>query len=71
MTALGDFMKANGLNDEKAAEALDVSRPYVTRLRLGKRSPSLRLAVRIEEWSGGKVPATGLEAAAPESGSVA
>lgn len=71
MSALGDFMRAKGLNDEQAAAALRISRPYVTRLRLGKRSPSLKLALEIERWSAGKIPASGLEASKPESGAQA
>lgn len=57
MGAFGDFMKAEGHTDATAAAALKVSRPYVTKIRLGKRSPSLKLAARIEDWSGGRLPA--------------
>lgn len=53
-------MKMTGVTDETAAAAIGVSRPYVTRLRQGKRTPSLALALKIEAWSGGKVAVAGL-----------
>lgn len=58
---LGEFMRAEGLTDEKAATALGVSRPYVTRLRQGRRRPSLHVALRIQSWTKGKVPAASLD----------
>lgn len=58
---LGEFMRAEGLTDERAALALGVSRPYVTRLRQGLRSPSLHVALKIQSWTKGKVPAATLD----------
>lgn len=64
---LGEYMRAEGLTDLAAAQALGVSRPYVTRLRLGKRRPSLNVALRIQNWTAGQVPAATLDG--PEAGS--
>ncbi|WP_179211178.1 helix-turn-helix domain-containing protein [Brevundimonas diminuta] len=53
-------MRAEGLTDLQAADAVGVSRPYLTRLRLGERRPSLHVALRIQSWSKGRVPASAL-----------
>jgi len=55
MSDLGHFMKARGVTDETVAAAVGVSRPYLTRLRQKKRTPSLALALKIEAWSEGNV----------------
>lgn len=49
---LHDYMQANGLRDAELAEKLGVSRPFVSRLRRGKRKPSLAVAVKLEELTG-------------------
>jgi transcriptional regulator with XRE-family HTH domain len=68
MGDLEQFMRAKGLTDETVADAVGVSRPYLTRLRQGKRSPSLALALKIEAWSEGQVRVAGLsQSAAPDS----
>lgn len=61
-------MRAKGLTDETVADAVGVSRPYLTRLRQGKRSPSLALALKIEAWSEGKVRVAGLSRSATSDG---
>jgi len=63
-------MRAKGLTDESVADAVGVSRPYLTRLRQGKRSPSLALALKIEAWSEGKVRVAGLSRPATSDGQV-
>lgn len=63
-------MRAKGLTDESVADAVGVSRPYLTRLRQGKRSPSLALALKIEAWSEGKVRVAGLSRLATSDGQV-
>jgi transcriptional regulator with XRE-family HTH domain len=63
-------MRAKGLTDESVADAVGVSRPYLTRLRQGKRSPSLALALKIEAWSEGKVRVAGLSRSASPDGQV-
>ena len=71
IAVMGDlerFMRAKGLTDESVADAVGVSRPYVTRLRQGKRSPSLELALKIEAWSEGKVRVAGLSRTAAADG---
>lgn len=60
-TAFARWMRQADLTDIKLAEALGVSRPTVTKIRTGKRQPSLRLAVAITQMSG--IPAHELLAA--------
>jgi len=49
---LSDRMKDLGLTDDALARAIDVSRPYVTRLRNGTRKPSIEVAAKIERLTG-------------------
>jgi transcriptional regulator with XRE-family HTH domain len=57
---LAEYMSDTGLTDSAIADAIGVSRPYVTKLRLRKRTPSMAVAVAIEELSNGRVPASSL-----------
>lgn len=50
--SLAEYMRAEKVSDEALAERLGVSRPHVTRLRLGKRRPSLALAVQLQGITG-------------------
>jgi transcriptional regulator with XRE-family HTH domain len=52
---LSDAMRDRGLTDQALADQLGVSRPYVTRLRQGRRTPSVTVAAKIQEIT--KVPA--------------
>lgn len=52
---LQQYMTDNGIKDKAAAGQLGIDRPYVSTIRRGLREPSLRLAVKIEAWSGGAV----------------
>lgn len=40
-------MDANGYTDAKLAEEVGVSRPFITRIRLGERAPSVKVAARL------------------------
>lgn len=55
-TRLALLLAAHGLNDDAAAGLLQVSRPVVTRTRLGARPPSFDVAARIAAVFG--IPAT-------------
>jgi transcriptional regulator with XRE-family HTH domain len=57
MATLGEYMAARKLTDLVVARQIGVSRPYLTRIRAGRRKPSLRVAAKIEAWSEGAVPA--------------
>ena len=52
---LEEWMRANGKVDQAVADALDVTRSYVTRIRAGDVHPSLGLALRLQEITGGEV----------------
>lgn len=54
---LADAMKRRELTDQALADQLGVSRPYVTRLRQGIRTPSIAVAAKIQEITG--FPAAG------------
>lgn len=49
---LKEAMKLKGLNDATLAEKVGVSRPFITRIRKGERTPSLNVAVKIEAATG-------------------
>lgn len=54
---LHDYLARTGLKDGSFAVLVDVSRGYITQLRLGIRErPSLSVALKIEKATGGKVP---------------
>lgn len=62
---LESFRKQRGLSQQQAAAELGLrSKGYFSRLESGKAPMPLRMALRIQEWSGGKVPAADL---CPES----
>lgn len=60
MTPLARFMAAKNLTDEAVALQLGISRPYLTKIRGGKRKPSLQVAAKIEDWSAGAVKAVSM-----------
>jgi len=52
---LDEYMEWRGITDATAAAALGCARPHLTNIRNGVRSPSIDLAARIRDWSGGCV----------------
>lgn len=48
-TPLDAHMRESKLTDAELARRVGVSRPHITKIRNGKRSPSLGVAVRIAE----------------------
>jgi transcriptional regulator with XRE-family HTH domain len=44
---LDQWMADNKWSDAKLAEAVGVSRPFITRIRHGKRQPSLPVAAKL------------------------
>ncbi len=64
--ALASYRKSLGLSQEQVAVALglsETSKGYISALERGSHAP-LQLALKIEEWSGGRVQAKGLVDAA-------
>ena len=54
-TALDTWLKETGTPALHLARAVGISAPYVHDLRFGKRSPSVAVMAKIEEFTGGKV----------------
>jgi len=46
-TPLDAWMIANNVTDAALAERVDVSRPFISRIRQGLRQPSLKVALRL------------------------
>lgn len=44
---LNDYMKNNGLNDQKLADKVGVSRSAITQYRLGDRMPKPEILVKL------------------------
>lgn len=63
---LHEFIQKQGMTTSSVATALGVSQPYISRLLRGERTCSPRLAMRIEDWSGGKVAAANINAVLAE-----
>lgn len=57
MTHLQNFAKTYPGKQRDLAEAFEISRPHLSLLLAGKKRPSLALAIRIEQVTGGAVPA--------------
>jgi len=55
ITKLDKYLRATKTRASAIAEAVGVSRPYITDLRYGRRKPSLYVALRIEGATGGSV----------------
>lgn len=56
---LVSYRKKLGLSQEACARALGVtSKGYISDIETGAKKASLRLALRIEQWSKGEVPAS-------------
>ena len=56
MKTLDEYLKAN--NATRLAEQLGVTKGYISQLRHGNASVSLRMAFRIEDATGGAVLAS-------------
>lgn len=55
---LASFRKGRDLSQQQVADALGIrSKSYISALETGAETASLRLALQIEDWSEGKVPA--------------
>ena len=52
---LSEYLKKNKISQEKFAELVGVTRPFITNIANGKKNPSIQLAGRIEEVTKGKV----------------
>jgi plasmid maintenance system antidote protein VapI len=58
-TPLDEFMTDHGVTDARLSEAIGCTREYVSMLRKGARKvPSLDLALKIERFTNGQVPAS-------------
>jgi DNA-binding XRE family transcriptional regulator len=56
-----------GLSQEACASALGLrSKSYISEIETGAKPASLRLALKIERWSGGRVSASSISPAARE-----
>lgn len=49
---LDQWMREHKVTDQALAEKLNISRPYVTRIRQGVRQPSLGVATRLQAITG-------------------
>lgn len=49
---LMNFRKKKKLSQEKMSELLGISRPYYSEIEMGKKTPSVELAYKIEEVFG-------------------
>lgn len=64
---LAAYRKSLGLSQEECARALGItSKGYISGIESGDRRASLKLALRIEHWSKGKVRAANLNPQAAE-----
>jgi len=54
---LSDYIQTKQIRRADAMAALDISAPYLSQLEGGTRVPSGRLALKIAQWSKGKVKA--------------
>ncbi len=48
-----EILKENKISIRQAAEALNVSRQHLYDIEKGLNYPSRKLAIRMEDWSGG------------------
>jgi len=52
---LSDYLNHKKITQSKLAQDMGCSRQFIHNLILGKKTPGLELAVKIEEWSNGDV----------------
>lgn len=55
MKSLTQWMEDKGISDETASQEIGLSRGYFSRVRNGVVHPSLDTALRIFDWTGGKI----------------
>lgn len=55
MQTLNEWMDERDISDTEAAEEIGLSRGYFSRVRTGVVHPSLDTALRIYDWTGGKI----------------
>lgn len=55
---LDEFMEAKGIPNTAMAAKLGVDESYISHLRSGRKTPSLRIASKIESATEGEVRAT-------------
>jgi len=60
---LDQWMRENKVTDQALAGKLNISRPYLTRIRRGERQPSLGVAHRLQQETG--LPVTAFLIGAP------
>jgi transcriptional regulator with XRE-family HTH domain len=56
-TPFGRYLKKQKISALDAAEALGVTKSYVNLLISGAMTPGLKLAIEIQHWTKGTVPA--------------
>lgn len=54
--SLDEWMRENAITDAALAARVGVSRPFMTRIRLGQRQPSLPIAAKLADET--KLPVT-------------
>lgn len=57
MATLSEYLIEAGITQGRFAETVDVTQATISRLATGASRPGLPLAVKIEEATGGRVPA--------------
>lgn len=67
MNRLAKWLEKNSKTQDELAEAIGVTQPYVSRLVSGERGPGLAVALAIEKFTRGAVPAVSWDE--PDSGS--
>ena len=60
MENLAQYLKANKIKQRDLAERLDISRAYMSQIAGRKRTPPLKLALRIKDALDGGFPLEGL-----------
>ena len=59
MSNLSEYIASKGMTRSEFAKTVGISAPYLSEILSGAKRPSLNLAFRIEEITGGEVPASG------------
>jgi transcriptional regulator with XRE-family HTH domain len=57
MNKLSDYLTQNGIRQEDFAARIGVTQATVSRLKAEIMRPSIKVAARIEEETGGEIPA--------------
>lgn len=70
MNKLSDYLTQNGIRQEDFAARIGVTQATVSRLKAELITPSIKVAARIEEETGGAIPAAYWASVAPNHGAV-